>query len=95
MLLLAICLAGLAPGIATAWLLRHRGWPLAAAAGLAVTLALPGLLLLALVSMPPLAYLLAVGSVVLAARAFDTGRVWVGCAWAVVLTVSLACAGVL
>jgi hypothetical protein len=50
---------------------------------------------LALIAMPPLAYLLAVCSVVIAARALDEGRVWVGCAWAVVLSVSIACAGVL
>jgi hypothetical protein len=95
MLLLAICLAGLAPGLTTVWLLRRRGWLLATLAGLAVTLALPGLLVLALITMPPLAYVLAVGSVVIACRAFDEGRVWIGCAWAVVLAVSLACAGVL
>ncbi|QCR49827.1 hypothetical protein [Streptomyces sp. SGAir0924] len=95
MLLLAICLAGLASGVTTALLLRHRGWHLATLAGLAVTIALPGLLLLALVAMPPLAYVLAVCSVVIACRAFDEGRVLVGCAWAVVLVVSFACAGVL
>ncbi|MYR45068.1 hypothetical protein [Streptomyces sp. SID5910] len=94
MLLLAVCLAGLAPGITTALLLRRHGWLPAAAAGLGVTLALPGLLLLALIAMPPLAYLLAVCSVIIAARAFDEGRVWVGCAWAIVLATALACAGV-
>ncbi|GAA3956842.1 hypothetical protein GCM10022384_07460 [Streptomyces marokkonensis] len=95
MLLLAICLAGLAPGLATVWLLRRKGWLLATLTGLAVTLALPGLLILAMVAMPPLGYVIAVCSVVIAVRAFDEGRVWVGCAWAVVLVVSFACAGVL
>lgn len=95
MLLVVICLAGLSPGLATAWLLRHRGWPLAIAAGLAVTLALPGLLLLAMVAMPPLGYLVAACSAAIAVKAYDEGRVLVGTAWAVVVVASFACAGVL
>ncbi|GHA95421.1 hypothetical protein GCM10010330_56970 [Streptomyces tendae] len=95
MLLFVICLAGLSPGIATVWLLRHRGWLLATAAGLAVTLALPGLLLVAMVAMPPLGYLIAALSAAVAVRAYDDGRVFVGTAWAVVVVAAFACAGVL
>lgn len=95
MLLLVICLAGLSPGIATAWLLRHRGWLLATAAGLAVTVALPGLLLLAVIAMPPLGYLIAALSAAVAVRAYDDGRVFVGTSWAVVVVAAFACAGVL
>ncbi|MEU7399993.1 hypothetical protein [Streptomyces sp. NPDC044948] len=93
MLLLAICLAGLTPGIATALLLRHRGWLLATAAGLAVTLSLPGLLLLAMVAMPPLGYLVAALSAAVAVKAYDDGQVFVGTAWALVVVTAFACAG--
>lgn len=95
MLLFVICLAGLTPGLATVWLLRHRGWLLATLAGLAVTLALPGLLLLAMVAMPPLGYVVAACSAAIAVKAYDEGRVLVGTAWAVVVVASFACTGAL
>lgn len=95
MLLLVICLAGLSPGIATVWLLRHHGWLLATAAGLAVTVSLPGLLVLAMVAMPPLGYVIAACSAAVAVKAYDEGRVLVGTAWAVVVVASFACAGAL
>ncbi|MFC7880470.1 hypothetical protein ACFUVV_01080 [Streptomyces sp. NPDC057376] len=95
MLLLAICIAGLAPGITTALLLRHRGRLLATLAGLAVTLALPCLLILAMVAMPPLGYVVAACSAAIAVKAYDEGRVLVGTAWVLVVVASFACAGVL
>jgi len=94
-MLLAICLAGLAPGLTTAWLLRRHGWLRAALAGLAITLALPGLLILAMVAMPPLGYVVAACSAAIAVKAYDEGRVLVGTAWAAVLVVAFACAGAL
>ncbi|WP_439947198.1 hypothetical protein [Streptomyces sp. BBFR109] len=95
MLLLLICAAGLAPGLATAWLARRRGrsWPLAVAAGAAVTAALPALLVLALLSIPPLALFLAAGAVLAALNAYDDGRVWTATAWAWTAAVCMACAG--
>ncbi|MET9142424.1 hypothetical protein [Streptomyces sp. NPDC004042] len=95
MLLLLVCAAGLAPGIATAWLLRHRGhgWPAAVAAGAALTLVLPALLLGALLTVPPLALFLAAGAALAALRAYDDGRVWSGTAWAGTALVCLSCAG--
>jgi hypothetical protein len=93
-MLLALVLAGLAPGIATAWLLRRRGWPLALLAGLGVTVSLPGLLLLAMVAFPPLGIAVAFGSLIAAIRAYDDGRVWIATAWTAATAVALACAGV-
>lgn len=94
LLLVAICLAGLLPGIATAWLLRERGWPLAIAAGLGVTLALPGTLVIAMIVCPPLGLAVALVSLAEALHAYDNGRVWIGTAWAATVCLALACAGV-
>ncbi|MYU22924.1 hypothetical protein [Streptomyces sp. SID8352] len=94
-MLLIVCLAGLAPGIATAWLLRTRGWAVATTAGLTVTLAAPALLLISMTALPPLGWIVAVYAAVTAARSFDDGRIWTGCAWATLLTIALGCAGVL
>lgn len=91
---LVLLIAGLAPGLATAWLLRGRGWPLAGLAGLAVTAALPCLLAAALLLFPPIGIAVAVGSLAAALRAYDDGRVWTGTVWAVTAVVALTCAGV-
>ncbi|MFK0062637.1 hypothetical protein ACIQTN_25845 [Streptomyces werraensis] len=93
-MLLAIALAGLAPGLATAWLLRHRGWPVALAAGLVVTTSLPLLLVAAMVAFPPLGLAVALGSIAAALHAYDDGRVLAGTAWALSAAISLTCAGV-
>ncbi|GGX99211.1 hypothetical protein [Streptomyces fructofermentans] len=95
MLLLAICLAGLTPGLATAWYIRHcgRSWTLAALAGAAVVLALPATLLVGLAMVPALAYALAVVTALLALQAYDDDRIWMGAAWAVATAVALGCAG--
>ncbi|MFD6324210.1 hypothetical protein ACFWOL_15370 [Streptomyces sp. NPDC058442] len=93
-MLLALALAGLAPGAATAWLLRHRGWPLATLAGLGVTISLPGLLLVAMVVFPPLGIAVALAALAAALRAYDAGRVLIGTAWAATAVVALGCAGV-
>ncbi|MFJ9037455.1 hypothetical protein ACIRF8_12810 [Streptomyces sp. NPDC102406] len=94
LLLVAVCLAGLLPGVATAWLLRGRGWPLAVAAGLGVTLALPGALIVTMLVFPPIGLAVALLSLREALHAYDDGRVWVGTAWAATVALSLACAGV-
>ncbi|MEU7048049.1 hypothetical protein [Streptomyces eurythermus] len=95
MLFLALCLAGLAPGAATAWLLHHRhGWPTAALAGLGITASLPCLLAAVMLVFPPLGIVVGVGSIGAALRAYDGGRVWVATAWAATAVVALTCAGV-
>lgn len=93
-MLLAICLAALASGIATAWLLRGHGWPLAVLAGAGVTLSLPAALVTTMVLFPPLGVFVAAGSAVAALHAFDDGRVWVATAWAATACLALTCAGV-
>ncbi|MFH9404911.1 hypothetical protein ACH4JS_34890 [Streptomyces sp. NPDC017638] len=95
MLFLALCLAGLAPGAATAWLLHQRhGWLTAVLAGLGVTASLPCLLVAAMVVAPPLGILVALGSIVAALRAYDAGRIWIATTWVATALVALACAGV-
>lgn len=93
-MLLAICLAGLLPGLATVWLLRGHGWPLAVAAGLGVTLSLPAALILTMVVFPPLGVAVAVVSLLAALRALDEGRVWIATVWAATACLALTCAGV-
>lgn len=93
-MLLAICLAGLLPGVATVWLLRGRGWLLAALAGLGVTLSLPAALIATMVVFPPLGVAVAVGALAAALHAYDDGRVWIATAWAATACLALACAGV-
>ncbi|WP_394434529.1 hypothetical protein [Streptomyces sp. SGAir0957] len=94
LLLAAICLAGLAPGVATAWLLRGRGWPLAIAAGLGVTLVLPASLIAAMILCPPLGLAVALAAIAEALHAYDDGRIWIATAWAGTAALALACTGV-
>ncbi|MFF3928585.1 hypothetical protein [Streptomyces hirsutus] len=94
MLLLVLCLAGLAPGIATAWLLRTRGWPIAVLAGIGVTISLPGLLIVSMIAFPPLGIAVALAAIAAALRAYDDGRVLIGSTWATTAVVALTCAGV-
>ncbi|MFF9002634.1 hypothetical protein ACF1GW_35575 [Streptomyces achromogenes] len=95
MLFLALCLAGLAPGAATAWLLHKRhGWLTAALAGLGVTASLPCLLVVVMMVFPPLGLVVGVGSILAALRAYDAGRVWVATIWVVTALAALTCAGV-
>ncbi|MFF9285418.1 hypothetical protein [Streptomyces griseosporeus] len=93
-MLLALCLAGLIPGTVTAWLLRRRGWLVALAAGLGVTLSLPALLLAAMVLFPPLGFAVALAAIAAALHAYDDGRVWIATAWAATAVLALTCAGV-
>jgi hypothetical protein len=93
-MLLALILAGLTPGVATTWLLRTRGWPLAVLAGLAVTISLPGLLIVAMLLFPPLGVAVALAALLAAVRAYDDGRIWIATAWAATTVVALACVGV-
>ena len=93
-MLLALVLAGLAPGLATVWLLRRRGWLVAVAAGLGVTISLPGMLLLAMIAFPPLALAVTLVALASALHAYDDGRVWIGTAWATTALIALTCAGV-
>ncbi|MFD8254696.1 hypothetical protein [Streptomyces werraensis] len=93
-MLLALTIAGLAPGIATGLLLRHRGWTIALLAGLGVTVSLPLLLVAAMLAFPPLGLAVAIASIAAALHAYDDGRVLAGTAWALSAVISLACAGV-
>lgn len=93
-MLLALALAGLVPGIATAWLLRGRGWLLALAAAAGVTVSLPGLLLVAMIAFPPLGVAVALAAGAAALHAYDDGRVWIGTAWASTAFVAITCAAV-
>lgn len=95
MLLALVCLAGLTPGLATAWYLRHEGhgWLLAICAGLGVTASIPAMLLSTLWLFPPLGIAVGLASVLAALRAYDSGRVWAATAWVAAATVALSCAG--
>lgn len=93
LIIVILCLAALAPGVATVWLLRDRGWLVAALGGLGVTVSVPFLLLVSLVVFPPLGFLIGGGAVLAALKAYDDGRVWVASAWAAAAVLALACAG--
>lgn len=93
LLLVVLCLAALAPGAATVWLLWHRGRLIAVLAGLGVTVSVPFLLIVSLVLFPPLGFLLGAGAAVLAIRYYDDGRVWAATAWAAIATLAVTCAG--
>lgn len=93
MLLLALCIAGLAPGAATVWLLHQRGWLLAIAAGVGVTVSLPGLLIVAMIWFWPLAAAVAGGAAVCACQAYDDGRLWAATVWVSVVLVAAWCGG--
>lgn len=91
----ALCLAALAPGAATVWLLRRnrRSWLLAALAGVGVTVSGPFLLLASLFVFPPLGLLLGGGAALAAVHYYDEGQVWAATAWAAAATLALACSG--
>jgi hypothetical protein len=93
LLITLLVLAGLAPGVATAWFLRQRGPLIAVLAGAGVTVSLPFLLLCSLVVFPPLGFALGAAATIAAVKAFDDGRVWVGLAYAGAAVVALGCAG--
>lgn len=93
MLIAVLCLAALAPGAATAWLLRTRGTLIAVLAGAAVTVSLPFLLLMSLAVFPPLGLVVASIAGLTALRAYDDGRVWIATAWAAVMAAALGCVG--
>lgn len=94
LLLTIICTAALAPGAATAWLLHRRyGWTRAVLAGAAVTVSLPGFLLLTLLAFPPVAFLLALLAGGAALTAYDKGRISHGIALTAAALVCLWCAG--
>lgn len=95
LLFLVICLAGLAPGLATAWYVRHRGYSrnMAALAGAAITASLPFLLLLTMAVFPPLGFCIGLMAAGLALTAYDDGKIWIATAWATVAAVALACSG--
>ncbi|MEU1478912.1 hypothetical protein [Streptomyces sp. NPDC005760] len=93
LLITLLVLAGLAPGVATAWFLRRHGRLISLLAGAGVTVALPFLLLVTLVAVPPLGFALGLLAAAAALRAVDDGRVWVATAWAGVAVVAISCAG--
>lgn len=94
MLPLALCIAGLAPGAATVWLLHQHGWLLAITAGVGVTASLPGLLIVAMIWFWPLAAVVAGGAALCALQAYDAGRVWAATAWVSVVLLAAWCGGV-
>ncbi|MFF7947000.1 hypothetical protein [Streptomyces griseorubiginosus] len=93
MLIALLCLAALAPGVATAWLLRKRGHLIAVLAGAGVTVSLPFLLALSLVVFPPLGILVAALAGIAALNAYEEGHLWVATAWGSVVVVACACSG--
>ncbi|WP_314411388.1 hypothetical protein [Streptomyces sp. DSM 40484] len=95
MLLAIVCIAGLTPGIATAWWIYRtgRGWPLALALGFTVTAALPLALLATMALFPAIGAAVGVASALAALHAYDKGQVFVCGAWAVAAFISLSCAG--
>ncbi|MFI5685879.1 hypothetical protein [Streptomyces sp. NPDC051636] len=93
LLITVLCLAGLAPGLATVWLVRRRSsWLLAVLAGVAVTVALPFLLLTSLVLFPPLGIAVGLAAALAALRAYDRGRIWSATVWAGVTALAVSCA---
>lgn len=93
MLIALLAVAALAPGLATTWRLRHRGWALALLAGVGITAALPFLLLASLIAFPPLGLIVSAVSAVAALKAYDDGRIWFATAWASMAVVATACTG--
>lgn len=94
MLLLALCIAAVIPGLITGWLIHRRhGWQIAALAAAGVTLAMPFLLLSAFVVFPPLGFALGAAGAFAALSAFDDGRIWTGVALAGAAGVAFSCAG--
>lgn len=89
-----VCLAGIAPGVATVWhLRRYYGWPLALLAGAGVTAVMPCLLISSLIVFPPLGFAVGLAAAAAALGAYDDGRVWIATAWAAASVIALACAG--
>ncbi|WP_086699723.1 hypothetical protein, partial [Streptomyces tricolor] len=73
MLLAILAIAALAPGLATAWTLRDRGWAIAVLAAVGITAALPLVLLASLLAFPPLGLIVSAASAVAALRGYDDG----------------------
>ncbi|MFD5697469.1 hypothetical protein [Streptomyces lasiicapitis] len=94
LLLAALTLVGLAPGLITAWqVYQEHGWRRAVLAGAAVTVGLPAVLILSLIMFPPLAAAAAACSAILALKAYGDDQIWVGSTWTCVLMVALWCTG--
>lgn len=94
MLIIAIALAGLAPGVFTAWRVhRLHGWIPAILAGTGVTIALVAGLLISLAMVPGLAVIVAAGCLFAALRDFDRGHIFFACAWVGLAAVFMSCAG--
>jgi len=95
LLLLAVALGALTPGIVTAWrMYRRHGWPRAILSGTVVTVVLAGLALASLIMLPPLAFVLAVLSAAAALTELDRGRVFTALLWVWAMTICMWCAGV-
>ncbi|WP_037616395.1 hypothetical protein [Streptomyces aureus] len=94
MLLTALVLAALTPGVVTGWrVYRRRGWPRAILAGAGVTVGVAGLALLSLIMSAPLASVLAALSAVAALNAYDRGRLLLATLWVTTMAVCIWCAG--
>lgn len=95
MLIALAAVLGLAPGLATAWLLRGRGWHPAAVAlaGACVTVLTVVGLLVSLAVLAPLAIFATTGCVLAALRAYDRGRLLTATGWMSLAAVCMWCAG--
>ncbi|MFF3891371.1 hypothetical protein [Streptomyces sp. NPDC001914] len=94
MLLAALALAALAPGVITGWRVhRRRGWLPAVLAGTGVTVAVAGLALLALIILAPVALVLALLAALGALNAYDRGRLKLATLLVSAMAVCLWCAG--
>jgi hypothetical protein len=89
----ALLAAALIPGVITAIRLRTRGWPLAVAAGIGVTLSIPFTLLSCIVFFPPLGFAVGVLAAAAALNAYDAGKIWFATLWATVAVIACSCAG--
>jgi hypothetical protein len=93
-MLIAIVLAGLAPGGIAAWRVgRVHGWVWGALAGVGVTVALVAGLLVSLSVVPGVAAAAAVGCLLAALAAFDKGRIWLASTWMFLAALFMSCAG--
>jgi hypothetical protein len=94
LLIAALVLAALAPGIVTAWRVHRRhNWTRAILAGAGVTAGLAGLAVVSLIVLAPLAIVLATVSAVAALNAYDRGRLALATLWVTTMAICIWCAG--
>ncbi|MGW3110536.1 hypothetical protein [Streptomyces sp. NPDC001091] len=90
---IALIITSLTCGACTTWHLSHRhSIALAVAAGAAVIIALPILLLITLVAAPPLGYAVTFLAALATVRAYNDGRMVSASTWAVIAVTATTCA---